>query len=301
MLTLTCTRGLPGSGKSTWAKEQDAVRVSRDDLRFSMFGKYWGLNYQQENLITYAERAMAVVALKSGANVVVDAMHLRPKYLADWNTLAVKQGAVFSTVEFPTDVQECIRRDRYRERSVGMKVIRDQAEKYMPKGKFLTYQTFQSLDGVLQWEPVPFDPDLPHCILVDLDGTMTLGPRPHRSPYDWKRCGEDKPRRAVVNLVNRLLRDGYLVVFLSGRDSICRAETIEWLGRYVDNDYRSQWTLHMRPEGDSRKDDIVKSELYDRYVLGQLQPKFVLDDRDQVVAMWRARGLACFQVAPGDF
>ena len=29
--------------------------------------------------------------------------------------------------------------------------------------------------------------------------------------------------------------------------------------------------------------------------------KFVLDDRDQVVEMWRDMGLPCFQVAPGDF
>lgn len=27
----------------------------------------------------------------------------------------------------------------------------------------------------------------------------------------------------------------------------------------------------------------------------------VFDDRDKVVSMWRARGVACFQVAPGAF
>jgi hypothetical protein len=29
--------------------------------------------------------------------------------------------------------------------------------------------------------------------------------------------------------------------------------------------------------------------------------QFVLDDRDQVVEMWRAMGLTCLQVAPGNF
>jgi len=27
----------------------------------------------------------------------------------------------------------------------------------------------------------------------------------------------------------------------------------------------------------------------------------VFDDRDQVVEMWRANGIPCFQVAPGNF
>lgn len=43
-------RGLPGSGKSTWAKEwvagdpDNRVRINRDDIRYASFGKYWGVD-----------------------------------------------------------------------------------------------------------------------------------------------------------------------------------------------------------------------------------------------------------------
>jgi hypothetical protein len=59
--------------------------------------------------------------------------------------------------------------------------------------------------------------------------------------------------------------------------------------------------LFMRPAGDSRKDSIVKRELFDRHVAGRWAVRGVIDDRRQVVEMWRAMGLMCAQVAPGDF
>jgi hypothetical protein len=59
--------------------------------------------------------------------------------------------------------------------------------------------------------------------------------------------------------------------------------------------------LFMRPAGDSRKDSIVKRELFDRHVAATWAVRGVIDDRKQVVEMWRAIGLMCAQVAPGDF
>jgi hypothetical protein len=58
----------------------------------------------------------------------------------------------------------------------------------------------------------------------------------------------------------------------------------------------------MRPEGDNRKDSIVKRELFDTHVRNKFYIDFVLDDRDQVVDMWRNDlGLTCLQVDWGDF
>ncbi len=59
--------------------------------------------------------------------------------------------------------------------------------------------------------------------------------------------------------------------------------------------------LLMRADNDYRSDEIIKEELY----FNSINPRFdvvgVLDDRDRVVQMWRRIGLACLQVAPGDF
>ncbi len=47
--------------------------------------------------------------------------------------------------------------------------------------------------------------------------------------------------------------------------------------------------------------DIVKAELLDQIVADGFSPVMAFDDRNQVVEMWRARGIPCAQVAPGDF
>lgn len=50
------------------------------------------------------------------------------------------------------------------------------------------------------------------------------------------------------------------------------------------------------------KDDIVKFELFKEHVEPVFNIKFVLDDRNQVVDMWRNElGLKVLQVAEGDF
>lgn len=59
--------------------------------------------------------------------------------------------------------------------------------------------------------------------------------------------------------------------------------------------------LLMRPEGDIRKDSIVKREIFENYIRDYYNIQFVLDDRNQVVEMWRSLGLKCLQVAEGDF
>ena len=60
--------------------------------------------------------------------------------------------------------------------------------------------------------------------------------------------------------------------------------------------------LEMRREKDGRQDAIVKRELFDTHILGKYYVEFVLDDRNQVVDLWRNDlGLTCFQVNYGDF
>ena len=57
----------------------------------------------------------------------------------------------------------------------------------------------------------------------------------------------------------------------------------------------------MRKQHDNRADWIVKKELFVDEISNIYDVKFVLDDRQQVVDMWRSLGLTCFQVAEGNF
>jgi hypothetical protein len=56
----------------------------------------------------------------------------------------------------------------------------------------------------------------------------------------------------------------------------------------------------MRKAGDYRQDAIVKAEWLEALPEDQ-RPVLAFDDRQQVVDMWRAHGVRCCQVAPGDF
>ncbi len=135
------------------------------------------------------------------------------------------------------------------------------------------------------------------CIIVDIDGT--LAKMTGRGPFEWHRVGEDKINPPVKEVVNTFYNHtDHEVIVLSGRDSVCRGETETWL---KEHGVRYSF-LYMRPHGDFRKDAIVKKELYQRHIEPYYDVVFVLDDRDQMVSLWRKDlQLACFQVDYGDF
>jgi hypothetical protein len=142
-------------------------------------------------------------------------------------------------------------------------------------------------------------------IIVDLDGTVAdCSHRQHyvqSKPSNWKAfeagIPHDTPHQHVIDLVNALYAAGWRVVLCSGRGEQSRDHSVTWLEKH-DVNYHA---LYMRARNDSRRDDIVKMELLDQIIADGYNPSFVLDDRDQVVVAWRARGIPCFQVAPGDF
>ena len=145
---------------------------------------------------------------------------------------------------------------------------------------------------------------LQKAIICDLDGTLSFANG--RDWYDASTCDEDKLNEPVAEVVRWAKDNGYSIIFLSGREAKYSEPTIKFLdkhGFYANNGtYTPGYFLHMRKTSDNRKDSIVKRELYEEYVLGKYDVLFILDDRKQVVDMWRlAYGLTVFQVAEGNF
>lgn len=141
-----------------------------------------------------------------------------------------------------------------------------------------------------------------NVVIVDVDGTVALrnGSQPgRRGPFDWSRVCEDDPNTPVIELVKTLRAAGYTIIWMSGRSEVCRADTTQWLWKYCDINVFEP--LYMRSRTDFRADDVIKREMFDRYVRDRLTVKWVIDDRDKVVKMWRELGLTVLQVADGDF
>lgn len=302
MSKLVIMRGLPGSGKSTLAKEWVAedsarrIRVSRDDLRAMLFGRAHGLTHEQEKLVTSAETAAVRAGLDAGLSVVVDAMHLAARYVRRWEAL----GAPVELCEMPTPIEECIDRDSMRDRPLGESVIRAIAKRYQipADGTLPRYDVgYMKAKEAAAFAPAPpHDPELPDALIVDIDGTLAdIG---ERSPYakDAALYAEDGVFEDVASLV-ATLSDRYYIICVSGRFEEFRAVTQSWLNAKarVNPD-----ALFMRANGDERKDDVVKSEIFDREIAGKYNVVGVLDDRGRVLRMWRAKGLTTLAVGDTD-
>jgi predicted kinase len=298
MTRLLITRGLPASGKTTFARklQPGVVRVNRDDLRRMLHGQRLFTQWAEAQ-VTHAQRAAVEALLRARASVIVDDTNLRSRTVREWAEMAVRYGASFEVHDF-TDVPlaECLRRDagRPEDERVGEGPIRRMHERFLAGRNLPLPVPFADAGGPgVIYDP---DPELPPVVLVDIDGTVAL--MASRSPYDWSRVGEDEPNPSVIAAVRAMHAAGHAIVFCTGRDEMCRAETEAWLDLFVDVPYAG---LFMRPEGDSRKDSVVKREIFDREIRHRWRVVGVFDDRQQVVRMWRALGLTVFQVAEGDF
>lgn len=291
-------RGVPASGKSTYAKRwvaedtHNRVRVNRDDLRFSTYGMYQ-LDPALEHVITKAEHALIGAYLAAGKTVVVDNMNLRPKYVKEYLRLAAKHSTFVLHKDFTVDVEVALERNRNRERQVPEETILMMYRKYVVNGNL---PEFPELDTTETYIP---DELLPETVLVDIDGTAMLFDGT-REAYDWDKVIDDTPNLPVLRTVQALHDSGHTIVYLSGRDETAREDTLISLtaaGYPVEN---SQ--LYMRPAGDRRKDTVVKLELFNTHIRHQYQVLFVLDDRDTVVDLYRLDlQIPAFQVGYGGF
>lgn len=302
MTTLHVTRGLPGSGKSHWAgawtaeDPENRVRVNRDDLR-TMLDDGRFIRGVTEQRVIAARDASILALLSKGVDVVCDDTNLKQRVMRDLAALAKKAGAELEVHHF-TDVplEVCIERDAARDRVVGEQVIRDMHTRYL-RGRALPLPTPEAsadtADGPQTYEPKP---GTPSAVLVDIDGTAAL--MGSRNPFDETRVHEDEPNHPVRQVVWAMNAAGHQIVFLSGRSEACRDATEAWLAEHFAVAHDGPF---MRATGDSRKDSVVKAELFDEHIRDTYDVACVLDDRNQVVAMWRAMGLTVLQVAEGDF
>jgi predicted kinase len=138
MLTIFITKGLPASGKSTWAKKKvmeypNTIIVNRDKIREMLKGEYKNFPFgsSMEKLVTQLERGSVVASLDKGYNVIIDATNFRLP--TDWVAdIARVYDCKVQIIDFThIDVKTCIQRDQQRENPVGKEVIEGMYNKYL--------------------------------------------------------------------------------------------------------------------------------------------------------------------------
>ncbi len=123
---------------------------------------------------------------------------------------------------------------------------------------------------------------------------------------DWdgfsRACVDDKPIFETITVARALASAGHTIVYSTGRSSSNYDATVKWLTKFR---LPSPLRIYMRPHGDHREDYVVKSEILDQifkdYGSGLGGYGGAFEDRQQVVDMYRERGLRVFQVAKGNF
>lgn len=137
------------------------------------------------------------------------------------------------------------------------------------------------------------------ALICDLDGTLAL--MGDRNPFEPETVEDDLLNDPIANILHVYSQQKEFpiqLIFVTGRFERYREQTQRWLQKHGISEY----LLFMRPDGDMRKDIVLKREHYERSIEGKYEVLFVLEDRDQTVRMWRKElGLTCLQVAYGAF
>lgn len=294
MLHITICRGISGSGKSTWAKEEvkkaqgRTVIVCKDDIR----GMLWNGDYSsgREALVKSVRNSTIIAALEEGKNVIVADTNF-DRHEQDIRDL-VGEWADKNKKKIDISVQDfthvplkvCIERDKGREKCLGEKVIKEQHKRWIKK------------DADREYNFLPTEDNKKNAYVFDMDGTLTQGPH-NRGPFEWHKVGQDLVNPFVANMARAFHGDGNnTILIVSGRDGGCRLETEKWL---KDNQIPYH-ELIMRTPNDNRPDDIVKEEIIDRDILPRFNVMAWVDDRLKVCQMIHKKGLPLFRVGNPD-
>lgn len=280
--TILLTIGASSSGKTTWANEIQSKypdhwkSFNRDDYRFDLFtnGVHdWSLykfTKARERAVSEAIIEDVKTALEEGKSVIISDTNLKPQIRDSWKSFAKTHECNYEEKVFDVDWDTLVERSQTRSNGVSMKVLRDQ---YLMMLIFLERERY-----------IP-NKDLPKAVIVDIDGTVA-DMTAIRGPFEWDKVCRDEPRTEILSMVKGMQMIGYSVVFLSGRDGVAYKDTMNWLKLHTDYPFE----LHMRAAGDSRKDYVVKEELF-----WPLTERFnittAVDDRPQVLRLWEELGI----------
>lgn len=283
MKKMYITVGISASGKSSWAKEtaelENCVVIERDQIRFNKVlpGSNWStykFTKKREELVSEIADNMFNDAVENGQSVIISDTNLNPVYRNKWVKLGEDNGYDVEIVDFDISLEDAWKRDSIRANGVGHSVISQQYISFLEYSKAKMYKA-----NVLK----------PSAIIVDVDGTIAN--RGDRGPFEWAKVGVDTPRQFVIDTISSYQQtSGAQIIFLSGRDSVCRHETLTWIAKHFNFEF-DDIMLYMREERDMRKDTDIKEELFWEHIADNYNVVAAFDDRPCIVRLWYKLGI----------
>lgn len=295
MKQLVVLVGPPGSGKSTFAMELvqklGYVYVNQDSQ-----GK-------EEHLAVFN------LALMENLNIVVDRMNFNKVQRARYLNEAKKEGYETNIIVIHQPYQVCLERCLARQ---NHETIKDEKSARSALQTFFTKYERPTEDEASTVE-FKYSAELsnplvrPLAVICDLDGTLcNINHRLHfvkgEGKKNWKaffdNIADDQPNYWCWHLVHNM-KNSFQIVYASGRPDNYKKVTEAWLEAQHINIHNGH--LYMRNRNDNRQDYIVKEIILDFEILTRFKPLFFIDDRKQVVDMYRSRGFTVLQCAKGEF
>lgn len=301
---LILTRGIPGSGKSTWAKSwvsedpEHRIRFNWDDMR-NMMGPYWIPSREPIN------KHILWAAVNSAAyndrpyDIVIDNMNLNPKdwkQYEDWilnynnslNSEETNTQYVLEFKDFFTPIEECIKRDSMRINPIGEKTIREIYNKYR---HFIQTTNVEKYVNNL----IKPDPDKPYCVVIDMDSTtcFNINKRPWYGKGATEEMINDIENPGVCDII-RTLESQYPIIVATGRDTSQAEVTEQWLKQH--NIHPTE--CYYRKYNDFRKGPEVKREQIEK-IIEKYNVLVIFEDCEPIVQMYRDMGLTVLQPNKG--
>lgn len=147
---------------------------------------------------------------------------------------------------------------------------------------------------------------LTRALIVDMDNTMSInvsGRRWYGEGFE-DRLHEDEVNRTLNEVLSHLVDQNEdwpafadHILFVSGRAEAGREATTLWLNDDAGwGTAQDRYTLLMRRDKDFRRDVVVKREIYYQHIKDKYNVVLALDDKPEIVALWRDLGIDCWQV-----